>query len=747
MGEKPLRLAESERPASRRIRLRAIAPVGVLVAVAVLFAIVPVVSSAYRADSAAADQERRLLSQALKEKQERLAREVEFIASSKDAAAKLWLQLDEAWVHQQIGLRLRDQLENTSVLLVDPASGFVHTLAGQLGPLPDLDGKLTLQNLAALISRLRTDAAPRSKPALASSTQAPSRVASGVQRFMDVPAIVAVAPLAVKDLLGREEQRPPVIAIVYAMDNPVLNRIASRLELSRLQLDDPADKRHAHGHFDVLDQSGQPVARLSWEPKRPGAGILAVVLPFVALALAGLIAIAVLAVRYLRRASQAVAEGETQLLHLANHDPLSGLLNRPAFAKRLDAELARRGRNSTAALLCIDLDHFKAVNDTLGYATGDALLKITAKRLQGLFRDTDAIARLGADSFAIMVCDSGGDENLQRIATRTVEALGEPYSLNGNNVAISASIGVVELNQADDSMRVIRFAEIALERAKAEGRNRFCRYDSAADADLTERKRLESDLRAAIAAEGLAVAYQPIVTPDGERIVGVEALCRWQHPVHGFVSPLRFIEIAEQSDMIADIGEWILRRACRDAKAWPDITLAVNVSPLQFRRVDFASSVERILAQTGFNPRRLELELTESTLLRDGNGAQETMKRLKAFGVQLVLDDFGTGYSSLLYLRTFPFDRLKIDRSFIASIETETEAAAIIHAIVSLGRGIGMKVTAEGVETSEQQLFLRAAGVHCLQGFRFGKPMSADEISARLARHSARQAARSAIAG
>jgi EAL domain-containing protein (putative c-di-GMP-specific phosphodiesterase class I) len=252
------------------------------------------------------------------------------------------------------------------------------------------------------------------------------------------------------------------------------------------------------------------------------------------------------------------------------------------------------------------------------------------------------------------------------------------------------------------------------------------------DADLRDRKQLEHDLRNAILNDGLSLAYQPIVNPSGEVMIGVEALCRWHHPTRGDIAPSTFIPVAEHSELIVPLGEWVLRQACREATAWPGIVLAVNVSPLQFRRPDFVAVVERILTETGFEAARLELELTESTLLGNVEDAEAAMRKLKAIGVRLALDDFGTGYSSLLYLRTFPFDKLKIDRSFVCNIEGAADAAAIVHAIVSLGRGLGMKVTAEGVETAEQHLFLRAAGVHSIQGFRFGRPVDAQAITARL---------------
>src|SRR6185295_8125203 len=356
------------------------------------------------------------------------------------------------------------------------------------------------------------------------------------------------------------------------------------------------------------------------------------------------------------------------------------------------------------------------------------------RRLARTLRGDDLVARLGGDEFAVITAGGFDHPTLQAIATRMIATLCAPYTIGSQTIVIGASIGIAVIHErVGGAADIMRHADMALYRAKNEGRNRACIYDEAMDADLLKRKLLENDLRTAIEHDGLRVAYQPIVNNSGETVVGVEALCRWTHPVRGEIGPNEFIPVAEHSGLIIPLGEQVLRRACLDGKAWPGIMVSVNVSPLQFRRSDFVDVVERILAETVFDPKRLELEVTESTLLGNVDSAELAMFRLKALGVRLALDDFGTGYSSLQYLRRFPFDKLKVDRSFVQSIERAADAAAIVHAVVSLGRGLGMRVTAEGVETAEQHLFLRAAGVHYMQGFRFGRPIESAEIAVRIA--------------
>jgi diguanylate cyclase (GGDEF)-like protein len=521
---------------------------------------------------------------------------------------------------------------------------------------------------------------------------------------------------------------------VKFLDGQLLSDIGLRFDLPGLRTIGTAPVKDEENVYVVADSAGATIARFAWVPNRPGASIVSTVLPFMAIAFGGFAVLTALALRYIRRSAIKIVEGENRLRHLALHDPLSGLPNRTFFGERLGAVIADSGKAETiAAVLAIDLDHFKDINDTLGHHIGDGLIGVVAQRLVHAVRREDLVARLGGDEFAVITTEAADLQTVERFAERLIAVLRAPYSISGHTLLIGASIGIAVIDRgAGDAADIMRRADVALYRAKNEGRSRACIYDADMDADLRERKQLENDLRAAIAEDGLSVAYQPIMNASGEKMAGVEALCRWKHPTRGDVPPVDFIPIAERSELIIPLGEWVLRKACIEAQPWTGLTVAVNVSPLQFRRQDFVEVVERILAETGLDPHRLELELTESTLLGNVDDAEKAMQRLKARGVRFALDDFGTGYSSLLYLRRFPFDRIKIDRSFVRSIESAADAASIVHAIVSLGRGLGMKVTAEGVETAEQQLFLRAAGVHSMQGYRFGKPSTAEAITERL---------------
>jgi diguanylate cyclase len=712
-----------------RIRLSAVVPIGVIVAVAIVCVVVAVLSSARRADEVALDIERQLFTRALSNHGQRVLREVESVATSEAAVRRIRTQFDPEWVQIYVGSRLQSFFEHDFVFVADGGDRFLYASFGHRSHDPNW------------FSSIRPDIKPvldlvRSHRVL--GDRGPGSVthrAVQLQGFLNRPAIVAGVAVAPDEAPGTSDAEAPIVLSVKFIDEDVLADVASQLQLSNLRKIDSETLPAGDHVFTLGDPQGRPIAQFAWTPKQPGAAIVHSVIPFIALALAGFAVLAGLVLAYMRRTAATIAAGESRLRHLALHDPLCGLPNRIFFGERLEAmiEKVRQG-GPTAAVFYIDLDHFKDVNDTLGHPVGDELIRGVTQRLSHTLRADDLVARLGGDEFAVITANGFDHATLQAIATRMIATLCAPYSIANQTIVIGASIGIAVISEhVGGASDVMRHADLALYRAKNEGRNRACIYDSAMDANLLKRKLLENELRRAIESKALRVVYQPIVNNSGEVVVGVEALCRWTHPERGEISPAEFIPIAEHSGLIIDLGEQVLRRACLDGKAWPGLSVSVNVSPLQFRRTDFVDVVERILAETDFDPARLELEVTETTLIGNVDTAELAMFRLKALGVRLALDDFGTGYSSLLYLRRFPFDKLKVDSSFVRSIERAADAAAIVHAVVSLGRGLGMKVTAEGVETAEQQLFLRAAGVHCMQGYRFGRPCSAAEITTRLA--------------
>ncbi len=711
------------------VRLSVVVPIGVIVAVAIVCIVVAVLGSAQRADEVALDTERQLFTRALTNHGERVLREIESVATSEIANRKIRVNFDPEWVEAYVGLRLQSFFDHDFVFVADSADRFLFASLGHRSVDPNW------------FNTIRPDVTPifdlvRGRAGAGAAQNSSLHRAVRLQPFLGRPAIVAaVAVTPPDDNSPFMDAEAPLVLSVKFIDEDVLADIASRLQLRNLHKVDKDPVAPGDYVFDLTDKQGQAIARFAWKPKQPGAEIVQSVIPFIAVALAGFALLAGLVLRYMRRTAETIAAGETRLRHLAMHDPLCGLPNRIFFGERLEAiiEKVRQG-SRTAAVFYIDLDHFKDVNDTLGHPVGDELIRSVTQRLSRTLRGDDLVARLGGDEFAVITSGDFDHATLQTMATRMIATICAPYSIGSQTIVIGASIGIALIHEhVGGAADIMRHADMALYRAKNEGRNRACIYDSAMDANLLKRKLLENDLRAAIENDALRVAYQPIVNNSGETVLGVEALCRWTHPERGEIPPTEFIPIAENSGLIIELGERMLRRACLDGKAWPGITVSVNVSPLQFRRADFVDVVERILSETDFEPTRLELEVTESTLLGNVDTAELAMFRLKALGVRLALDDFGTGYSSLLYLRRFPFDKLKIDSSFVRSIERAADAAAIVHAVVSLGRGLGMKVTAEGVETAEQHLFLRAAGVHSMQGYRFGRPGPAADISTRLA--------------
>jgi diguanylate cyclase (GGDEF)-like protein len=424
---------------------------------------------------------------------------------------------------------------------------------------------------------------------------------------------------------------------------------------------------------------------------------------------------------------------EAELAHLAHYDALTGLANRTLFSEKADEALARMQRlGQRFSIVMLDLDRFKAVNDSLGHAIGDALLKVVAERLQRIVRGDDVVARWGGDEFAILQPIEKDQKNEAIVlANRILESLTEPYDLDGRKVVVGTSIGITLAPQdGSEADALIRNADLALYKAKAEGRNRYRFFESAMEAEARDRRELEDDMRKAIARHEFELHYQTIVDIGKNECCGAEALVRWQHPERGLIPPDQFIALAEESGMIVPLGEWILRQACVEAVGWPsNMTIAVNLSPAQFKHSRLLDTLRSTLSDTGLPAHRLELEITETVLIEKTEENLAVLRELKNLGISIVLDDFGIGYSSMRYLQMFPFDKIKIDKSFIQSMTTHADSAAIVCAIAGLGRNLDIMTTAEGVETVEQLALLRSAGCQLAQGFLFSRPVPISRLT------------------
>ena len=440
-----------------------------------------------------------------------------------------------------------------------------------------------------------------------------------------------------------------------------------------------------------------------------------------------------IAVRDIRSRKQA----EERIRFLAHHDILTGLPNRGWFDSKLDEAIEEaRANHVSFAILCLDLDRFKEVNDLFGHPAGDEVLRTVGRIVSNLLTGPQVVARLGGDEFAILVPDIGNAVGAGRLADAIVRATSEQNALAGSGPSIGTSIGIaIYPGDGADRQNLLSAADTALYRAKSEGRGSYCFYESSMGAQVRDRRRLEHDLRSAIARGEMNLVYQPQVSLETREMVGLEALLRWRHPARGVVSPALFIPIAEESGAILQIGEWVTRIACAEAATWINpLRVAVNVSAVQLHAPGFAQFVEQVLAETGLDPQRLELEVTETALIRDLNRALATLRRLKAIGVKIAMDDFGTGYSSLSNLRAFPFDRIKIDGSFIQSVDSNPQAAAIVRAILELGRGLQLPILAEGVETPAELGFLGAELCHEVQGYWLGRPATIDTFASETQR-------------
>jgi diguanylate cyclase (GGDEF)-like protein len=430
-------------------------------------------------------------------------------------------------------------------------------------------------------------------------------------------------------------------------------------------------------------------------------------------------------------------ESQARSQYLAYHDSLTGLANRLLFKEQLEEALSDvSARAHPLAVLFLDLDGFKAVNDTLGHSVGDLLLKSVAARLRDIIAETDRIARLGGDEFAILQTSSNQPGSSIRLAEKIIEVVGQPFIIDGHEVSVGTSVGIALAQPGEMNAEVsLKSADLAMYSAKFDGRGIYRMFDPEMDAVVRARRILERDMRTAFAQSGFRLFYQPLVNLQSKKVTSFEALLRWDHPERGMIPPSEFIPVAEEMGLIVQLGDWALRRACAEAMAWPsDISVSVNLSPLQFSKGNLVATVLNALASSGLPASRLELEITESILLEKSERNLAVLSQLRELGTRISMDDFGTGYSSIGYLRSFPFDKIKIDQSFVRDLLVDNGSLAIVRAIAGLGVSFGMTTTAEGVETEQQMRCLNLEGCVEVQGYLFSKPVPPDEIIGLLGR-------------
>ena len=583
-----------------------------------------------------------------------------------------------------------------------------------------------------LVAQVRAIEADPRKGKPADRTPRASRVALVDGR----PCLVSV--LAVKADSGKRptHRRFPLLIMQASVDLALRAALADRHLLSGMRSDVGAGPV-APGRTGVemaRTVDGRSI-RLTWTPRRPGAELLGRSIPFLVLAGLVLFGSAYALINHARTIAARLVRNQEETRRLALHDPLTGLANRLLLGDRLSqAREALRRRPGRLSVLYLDLDRFKEVNDSYGHQAGDELIREVGRRLQAVCRAEDTVARLGGDEFAVL-SSAAGAVGAAGLAERVVQALSGPVQLKAGPALLSCSVGVAVIRDPEiDHEEALRQADVALYRAKEGGRGRYCFFEPEMDQALKARKALEHDLRNLLTAAGPDVHYQPLVCADG-RMFGVEALARWTDPKRGAVPPAVFIKLAEECGLVGRLSNQVFRRACADAKRWPGLRTAVNLSPVQLRAPGFLSRMEAALAETGGDPSCMDLEITEGCLIEDDRQTHEVLAELRRMGFELALDDFGTGYSSLSYLHRYPVQKLKLDRAFTARLGVGPEARAIVAAVISMARALDLGVLAEGVETPEQFDMLRELGCREFQGYLFARPMDASTLDGFVARN------------
>ena len=680
-----------------------------------------------QADHVSLERQKIFFANGLKDQIAAVVREQESIAVWDDAVVNAKAG-NQDWMVENLSVWMYTYYGHNRVYVLDAANRPIHAMWEGKVMAPSVYGEdesvllPTVERLRALIGQ----------PANENQTgDAVKLVAEDLVSLGGKPAILSVMPLVPStDRLTQVPGSEYLHISVEFINDVVIGKIAEKYLLAGAHLL-PLSQPIGSAAIPLVDSHGIILGYIGWDQERPGLTLVRKAGP--ALIVGMLLAGSVLAflLRRLRRTSSALQTSQDQAQYLAFHDTLTGLPNRALFEDRLRRALLTATHDTAkVALLYLDIDRFKHVNDTLGHPAGDELVRQTAARLAQTIREVDTVARLGGDEFALILIDVRDVRTAEDISARLLHRLQEPFKLFDDQVFVSASIGIALSTGPDsDADDLLRRADIALYEAKKNGRGRFQVFAGDMDDLLLRKRKVESELRSALnGGTGIKLAYQPIFAADGQTILGAEALIRWAHEVHGALPPAQFIAIAEERGMIGELGEWVLREACRFATGTELPWLAVNVSPLQLRDAGFADQVESILAETGLAPGRLQLEITESVLLESNDTVRTVLAGLRQSGVRIALDDFGTGYSSLSYLRRHAIDKLKIDRSFVRLLDGDSNSVAIVKALIDLAAALNVDVTAEGVETEGQMTLLVGMGCQQLQGYLLSPPLEPAQL-------------------
>lgn len=650
----------------------------------------------------------------------------------------------------EFGLFLTETYGNDEVFILDGDDRPIY--AYKNGTRADLDAyELRRAELRPVIAEVRghvADAVLKKRPDEFGRTQSDYRVftqAAGAARWAghivtvgDRPAVVGAISIVPNIDMSLLKGTPKLLVVVAYIKEEFISKIARSILLPDLKLTPNAVARMGVLSEPFVGDDGKFAGYLSWTTRKPGHILLTVILPLVACGALGAALISNQMFKRLRRASEQLAQREAKSRHASRHDALSGLPNRMHMLEKAEewlksGKLSLDGRRAVAAYL--DIDQFKDINDTLGHETGDKLVRAVAERLRARLRSSDFVARFGGDEFTIL-CLAKDAKGGKRLAERIAAAFDDPFSIDGHKMNVKASIGVAMApDHGTTTDEIMRHADIALYDAKRRGRDQVVFFTAEMARDVENRRAIEVDLRSAIERDELRLQYQPIVSCRTGQIVGAEALLRWRHPERGDVPPSVFIPIAENSGIMPALGTWTLEHAARAAKRWPGLELSVNLSPVQFRQTDLVGILKGLAERYDLSPERFVLEITEGVLMEATAATTTTLTELHALGFQTALDDFGTGYSSLNYLSNFKFNKIKIDRSFVANTSSSETARAIVQTVASLGRALGMEIVAEGVETEYQAQMMSLFGVTELQGYLFSKPVEVDQLSDLIEAH------------